>query len=141
MTHLYVKVSSDQAYRFLKAVAKWSGVYFDETTVIPDKTEFEVINDMAEKIIAKQFTRARSSVKLFDSDISPEIQSNVYDTSGQPTNFACRSIKDYYFHDGTNFLLGHPDENSHVVYNKCIDFVYVVKRLGPNSFEWATYFI
>lgn len=141
MTHMYVEIPSKDAYAFLKAVSKWSGIPYDDTVVIPENTEFSTIFKTAENIVAQQVERARlAGQQEFDVNDILDTRVEIYDCDGTPTNFICRSIKDDYFWQGTNFLRSHPSENSHVVYNKCIQFIYVVKRLGDNAFEWATYF-
>jgi hypothetical protein len=142
MTHLCREVSSDKAYRFLQAVAKWSNVEYDDAIVIPENTEFSVISDLAEAILSKQDERASlAGHQDIYTGIEPDIYSNIYDADGNLTNLVCRSINNAYFWGGISFLSRYPSEKSRVVYIKCIDSIYVVKRLSEKTFEWASYFV
>ena len=141
MTHFYVQIPSEKAYRFLKAVSKWSDVEFDDKLVIPENTEFEVIYKMAEDIIRKQFLRSQGSEQAFDDSVYPNIVDNIYDAEGNITNYVCRSINSTYFWQGVEYLRIYPNERSCVVYTKCIDSIYVVRRLDNDVFEWMSIFV
>jgi hypothetical protein len=142
MTHFYVEIPSEKAFRFLRSVAKWSGVDFDESLELEDDTEFSKIHDEAEKLVVKQFQRTSSMSKGPDVNLETiNMYYGIYTSDMEPTNYICRSINNSYFNDGITYLANYPSEVSHVVNTGYINNVYVVRRVDVDTYECMTIFV